>query len=172
MYILCVSGHNWPFLESTYWAFLDSIGLFLDCIGRFLGYIGCFWTVPLGHFWKALGDFWTVLGVSGVYILGDFFVQKRLVTLVSHPTLNSNWDGQWSLGHWSPPQVSVSTSRPGHATLPDPAPGTQTRFLLRTPGVDVMITIFCDCRQFSAKKLAFFSKTNVMINILQNLALF
>jgi hypothetical protein len=32
------------------------------------------------------------------------------------------------------------------------------------PGVDVMITIFCDFRQFSAKKLAFFSKTNVMIN--------
>jgi hypothetical protein len=31
-------------------------------------------------------------------------------------------------------------------------------------GVDVMITIFCDFSQFSAKKLAFFSKTNVMIN--------
>jgi hypothetical protein len=31
------------------------------------------------------------------------------------------------------------------------------------PGVDVMITIFCDFRQFSAKKLAFFSITNVMI---------
>jgi hypothetical protein len=30
-------------------------------------------------------------------------------------------------------------------------------------GVDVMITIFGDFRQFSAKKLAFFSKTNVMI---------
>jgi hypothetical protein len=28
-----------------------------------------------------------------------------------------------------------------------------------------MITIFCDFRQFSAKKLAFFSKTNVMITI-------
>jgi hypothetical protein len=40
------------------------------------------------------------------------------------------------------------------------------------PGVDVMITIFCDFRQFSAKKLAFFSKTNVMIKILHNLALF
>jgi hypothetical protein len=26
------------------------------------------------------------------------------------------------------------------------------------PGVDVMITIFCDFRQFSAKKLAFFVK--------------
>jgi hypothetical protein len=34
------------------------------------------------------------------------------------------------------------------------------------------ITIFCDFRQFSAKKLAFFSKTNVMIKILHNLALF
>jgi hypothetical protein len=46
--------------------------------------------------------------------------------------------------------------------------------LIRTdadPGVDVMITIFCDFRQFSAKKLAFFSKTNVMIKILHNLAL-
>jgi hypothetical protein len=32
-------------------------------------------------------------------------------------------------------------------------------------GVDVMITIFCDFWQFSAKKLAFFSKTNVMIKI-------
>jgi hypothetical protein len=35
-------------------------------------------------------------------------------------------------------------------------------------GVDVMITIFCDFRQFLAKKLAFFSKTNVMIKILHN----
>jgi hypothetical protein len=34
-----------------------------------------------------------------------------------------------------------------------------------TPGVDVMITIFCDFSQFSAKKLAFFSKTTVMIKI-------
>jgi hypothetical protein len=32
-------------------------------------------------------------------------------------------------------------------------------------GVDVMIPIFCDFYQFSAKKLAFFSKTNVMITI-------
>jgi hypothetical protein len=32
-------------------------------------------------------------------------------------------------------------------------------------GVDVMITIVCDFCQFSAKKLAFFSKTNVMITI-------
>jgi GH18 family chitinase len=35
----------------------------------------------------------------------------------------------------------------------------------RIHGVDVMITIFCDFCQFSAKKLAFFSKTNVMITI-------
>jgi hypothetical protein len=40
------------------------------------------------------------------------------------------------------------------------------------PGVDVMITIFCDFRQFLAKKLAFFSNTNVMIKTLHNLALF
>jgi hypothetical protein len=35
-----------------------------------------------------------------------------------------------------------------------------------------MITIFCDFWQFSAKKLAFFSKTNVLINFFQTLALF
>jgi hypothetical protein len=35
-----------------------------------------------------------------------------------------------------------------------------------------MIPIFCDFRQFSAKKLAFFSKTNVMVKIFHNLALF
>jgi hypothetical protein len=40
------------------------------------------------------------------------------------------------------------------------------------PGVDVMITIFCDFRQFSAKKMAFFSKSSVMINVFQNLAFF
>jgi hypothetical protein len=39
-------------------------------------------------------------------------------------------------------------------------------------GIDVMITIFCDFRQFSAKKLAFFSKTNVMIKISHILDLF
>jgi hypothetical protein len=40
------------------------------------------------------------------------------------------------------------------------------------PGIDVMITNFCDFRQFSAKKLAFFSKIDVMIKILHYLALF
>jgi hypothetical protein len=35
-----------------------------------------------------------------------------------------------------------------------------------------MITIFCDFRQFSAKKLEFFSQTNVIIKILHKLALF
>jgi hypothetical protein len=39
-------------------------------------------------------------------------------------------------------------------------------------GVDVMITIFGDFSQFSAKKLVFFLNTNVMINFFQNLALF
>jgi hypothetical protein len=39
-------------------------------------------------------------------------------------------------------------------------------------GVDVMITIFCDFCQFSAKKMAFFSKSNVMIKNLHDLALF
>jgi hypothetical protein len=38
-------------------------------------------------------------------------------------------------------------------------------------GVDVMITIFCDFCKFSAKILTFFSKTNVMIKFLHNLAL-
>jgi hypothetical protein len=38
------------------------------------------------------------------------------------------------------------------------------------PGVDVMIKIFWEFRQFSAKKLAIFSKTNVMIKFLNNLA--
>jgi hypothetical protein len=37
--------------------------------------------------------------------------------------------------------------------------------------VDVMISIFYDFRHFSAKKLAFFSKTNVLIKILHKLAL-
>jgi hypothetical protein len=40
------------------------------------------------------------------------------------------------------------------------------------PGVDVMVTIFCDFCQFSAKKMAFFSKTNDIIQFLHNLALF
>jgi hypothetical protein len=36
--------------------------------------------------------------------------------------------------------------------------------------VDVMIIIFGDFCQFSAKKLAFFSKTNIMISFFQKLA--
>jgi hypothetical protein len=39
-------------------------------------------------------------------------------------------------------------------------------------GVDVMITNFCEFGPFSAKKMAFFSKTNVMISFFQNLTLF
>jgi hypothetical protein len=39
-------------------------------------------------------------------------------------------------------------------------------------GVDVMITIFCDFCQFSAKKIGVFLKTNVMIKVLHNSALF
>jgi hypothetical protein len=35
-----------------------------------------------------------------------------------------------------------------------------------------MITIFCDFHQFSAEKIAFFSKTDDMIKSLHNLALF
>jgi hypothetical protein len=37
----------------------------------------------------------------------------------------------------------------------------------KRPGVDVMITNFCDFYQFSAKKLPFFSKVSVMIKFLQ-----
>jgi hypothetical protein len=40
------------------------------------------------------------------------------------------------------------------------------------PRVDAMVAMFCDIRQFSAKKFAFFSKTNVMIKFVHNLALF
>jgi hypothetical protein len=39
---------------------------------------------------------------------------------------------------------------------------TMSDFFSNLSGVDVMITIFCDFCQFSAKQLAFFSKTNVM----------
>jgi hypothetical protein len=39
------------------------------------------------------------------------------------------------------------------------------------PGVDVMITIFCDFSQFSGEKLALFLNANVMIKFFQNLAL-
>jgi hypothetical protein len=46
------------------------------------------------------------------------------------------------------------------------------KFCVNRPGVDVMITIFCDFCQFSAKKMAFFSKANVIIKTLHNLALF
>jgi hypothetical protein len=38
--------------------------------------------------------------------------------------------------------------------------------------VDVMIKIFCDFRQFSAKVLKFFWKPNVIIKFLHNVALF
>jgi hypothetical protein len=41
----------------------------------------------------------------------------------------------------------------------------QMQFLGLVAGVDVMITIFCDFCQFSAKNLAFFAKSNVMITI-------
>jgi hypothetical protein len=38
---------------------------------------------------------------------------------------------------------------------------------LSKTGVDVKITIFCDFCQLTAKKLAFLSKTNVMINFFE-----
>jgi Fe-S cluster assembly scaffold protein SufB len=44
-------------------------------------------------------------------------------------------------------------------------------FVHVSPGVDVMITIFCDFSQFSEKKLAFFKNTNIMIIFLHDFAL-
>jgi hypothetical protein len=45
-------------------------------------------------------------------------------------------------------------------------PAHRTRvYTVDESGTDVMITIFCDFCQFSAKKMAFVSKTNVMITI-------
>jgi hypothetical protein len=44
--------------------------------------------------------------------------------------------------------------------------------ILRRSVVDVMITIFCESCQFSAKKMAFLSKTNVMFKFLHNLGSF
>jgi hypothetical protein len=40
------------------------------------------------------------------------------------------------------------------------------------PGVDIMITIFCDLSQLFLRKMAFFLQTNVRIQILQKLAVF
>jgi hypothetical protein len=40
------------------------------------------------------------------------------------------------------------------------------------PGVDVMLTSFCDFHQFSVTKLAFYLKTNVMVHFMQNFAVF
>jgi heme/copper-type cytochrome/quinol oxidase subunit 4 len=39
----------------------------------------------------------------------------------------------------------------------------------RTPGVNVVITILCDCCQFSAKNWCFFSTTNVIIKFFHEL---
>jgi hypothetical protein len=45
--------------------------------------------------------------------------------------------------------------------------GEKNRTKILKPRIDVMITIFCDFCQVSAKKLAFFTKTDVMIKFLQ-----
>jgi hypothetical protein len=44
-------------------------------------------------------------------------------------------------------------------------PNDKISLTVASAGVDVMITILCDFCQFSAKKMAFFSQTNVMITI-------
>jgi hypothetical protein len=43
--------------------------------------------------------------------------------------------------------------------------GKSEKKTFRYPGVDVMVAIFCDFCQFSATKLAVFSKTNVVMNL-------
>jgi hypothetical protein len=52
-----------------------------------------------------------------------------------------------------------------------PHPTTNKMLFMKT-GADVMITIFCDFSQFSAKKMAFFLNNNVMIYFFQKLDLF
>jgi hypothetical protein len=47
-----------------------------------------------------------------------------------------------------------------------------SNYKVKNTGVDVMITMFCDFRPFSANKFAFFSKINVMIKFMHYLALF
>jgi hypothetical protein len=49
-------------------------------------------------------------------------------------------------------------------------PGCEVSNSGQKPGVVVMTTNFCDFCQFSGKKLAFFSKNNVTMKLLQNLA--
>jgi hypothetical protein len=74
-------------------------------------------------------------------------------------------------GQSLPPGVKLRMAlwRSGHRVrLGNWRPGFDSRRVYI--GVDVMITIFCDLWQFSAKQLAFFSKTNVMIKFLQKLA--
>jgi hypothetical protein len=51
----------------------------------------------------------------------------------------------------------IRSKPPGSKSMADIAFQVPTANL-STPGVDVMITIFCDFPQFSAKKLAFFLK--------------
>jgi hypothetical protein len=57
--------------------------------------------------------------------------------------------------------VSLRDSISRSATLP--AETLPLDHAAKAPGVDVMVTIFFDFSQFSAKKLAFFSNINVMI---------
>jgi hypothetical protein len=54
--------------------------------------------------------------------------------------------------------INIKSTRPKRSQL-----------LANATGVDGMITIFCDVCQFSAKKLAFFLNTNVMLKIFEKL---
>jgi hypothetical protein len=64
-------------------------------------------------------------------------------------------------------------TRQGDEVQPRNIESTLSTIDLRSSdGLNVMITSFCDFRPFSAKKLAFFSKTNFMIKFLHHLALF
>jgi hypothetical protein len=66
------------------------------------------------------------------------------------------------------PTSAISLGQPQRFHL---LPASLEQHGLLLPGADVMITIFCDFYQFSAK-MAFFLNTDVMINFVQNLALF
>jgi hypothetical protein len=68
--------------------------------------------------------------------------------------------------------LPVARVRPAVAGLQQKGEGRQCTNRRGAGGADVMLTIFSyNFGQFSAKKLAFFLETNVMINFFHNLAL-
>jgi hypothetical protein len=75
--------------------------------------------------------------------------QLGSILTVSHDVLTAWHDTNFQCS-WNRAQISALVLSHQHQ-------------ILECLGVDVMITIFCDFLQFSAKKLAFFSKTNATI---------